>query len=240
MRHPVPAPPAELDFRDGLAYALFLPEEPATAGVVVLHGAGSCKESHFDFARVTRSYGLAALAFDQRGHGESDGSLGAGAITDVATMADLLRSRIGGDGAPVALRGSSMGGYMAIVAAAEARARAVVAICAASADGLVRGLRAGVFEFRADTDRLAALLAGNDALAAAAALDVPLMLLHAEGDEQVPAAHSVALRDAAPQARLVLMPGGHHRSIQHDSELQGESLLFITRALSAREGRGAG
>ena len=45
-------PPAELGTRDGLAYALFLPEGEAAGGVVVLHGAGSCKENHFDFARV--------------------------------------------------------------------------------------------------------------------------------------------------------------------------------------------
>ena len=51
MKHPVPARP-ELGSRDGLAYALFVPEEPPTAGVVICHGAGSAKESHFDFARA--------------------------------------------------------------------------------------------------------------------------------------------------------------------------------------------
>jgi hypothetical protein len=29
------------------------------------------------------------------------------------------------------------------------------------------------------------------------------------------------------------MPGGHHRSLQHDVELQNESLRFVERALSA-------
>ena len=43
--------------------------------------------------------------------------------------------------APLALRGSSMGGYLAIVAAADGRMRAaVVAICPASGEGLRRGL----------------------------------------------------------------------------------------------------
>ena len=68
MKHAAPAPP-ELGTHDGLAYGLFLPEGEPAAGVVVLHGAGSTKESHFDFCRLLRESGLAALAYDARGHG---------------------------------------------------------------------------------------------------------------------------------------------------------------------------
>ncbi len=80
-------PPEELGTRDGLAFALFLPDREPLGGVVVLHGAGSCKESHFDFARACRAAGIAAVAFDQRGHGASAGALGAGSADDVAAMA---------------------------------------------------------------------------------------------------------------------------------------------------------
>ena len=55
---------------------------------------------------------------------------------DVETMAGLLP-----EGAPLGLRGSSMGGYLALVAAAQLDAAAVVAICPASADHLAQGLR---------------------------------------------------------------------------------------------------
>src|SRR3954449_8555501 len=102
MKHAPPAPP-EIGAHDGLAYALFLPQDPAQAGVVILHGAGSAKESHFDFARVCRASGLAALAYDARGHGRSDGEFGPSAFDDARQMCDLLREH-----APqVALRGSS-------------------------------------------------------------------------------------------------------------------------------------
>jgi hypothetical protein len=37
----------------------------------------------------------------------------------------------------------------------------------------------------------------------------------------------------APGSRLIVVPGGHHRSIQHDQELQAVSLRFIERALGA-------
>src|SRR3954464_1514848 len=113
MKHAPPAPP-EIGVHDGLSYALFLPEEQPTAGVVILHGAGSAKESHFDFGRLCRDSGLAALAYDARGHGRCDGEFGAGAFDDALAMCELMR----GYAAAVALRGSSMGGFCAIHAAA--------------------------------------------------------------------------------------------------------------------------
>src|SRR3954471_19927905 len=127
MKHPLPARP-ELGIHDGLSYALFLPDAQPSAGVVILHGAGSAKESHFDFARAARDRGLAALAYDARGHGRSEGAFGPGAIDDVLSMCELLR----GHAPAVALRGSSMGGFCAIHAAAlDPSLVAVVAICPA-------------------------------------------------------------------------------------------------------------
>ena len=38
---------------------------------------------------------------------------------------------------------------------------------------------------------------------------------------------------------MIVLPGGHHRSIQHDQELQAVSLRFIEQALGLR-GRPAG
>lgn len=225
-------PPAEIAERDGLSYALFLPPGAPLGGVVILHGAGSCKESHYDYARRLRAHGLAAVSFDQRGHGASAGPMDGRMASDVAEIASLLP-----DGAPRALRGSSMGGYLALVAAQPAQARAVVAICPASASGLRDGLRDRRFAFAADAGALDGFLSEHDELLAAADLDVPVLLLHAEGDEQVPVAHSAALAAAREEAgrttRFVRVPGGDHRSIQHDDEYQDLSVRFLLRALSA-------
>ncbi len=203
-------------------------------GVVVLHGAGSCKESHYDFARAALPLGIAALTFDQRGHGESEGPLDGHALWDVGTMAQRLRAAIGAS-LPIALRGSSMGGYFSIVAAPLVGAAAVIAICPASAEGLRRGLRDGVFDFGADGPSLDALLAAHDEFAAVEALDVPLLVLHAEGDERVPVQHSRELAARAGEAcRLIAVPGGHHRSVQHDPELQAVALRWLTQRLPER------
>jgi alpha-beta hydrolase superfamily lysophospholipase len=230
-----PELPSEIGVHDGLAYSLWLPENPG-GGVVVLHGAGSCKENHHDFARAALGADMAAIVFDQRGHGESEGPMDGRALDDVVQMAALLRSRIGGgDGdARVALRGSSMGGYLSLVCAAAVRAAAVVAVCPASADGLRRGLAHGRFTFAADEPSLAAFLEAHDTRVAIASLrDVPVLLLHAEGDEQVPVEHSreLAALMRSPGSRLIVVPGGHHRSVQHDPDLQAVSLRFIARAL---------
>ena len=212
---------------DGLAYGLFLPAGEPAGGVVVCHGADSVKESHYDFARLVRSSGLAAVCFDARGHGESAGPMGASVLDDVAAVRTVLP-----EGVPIGLRGSSMGGWLAIAAAERAGAAAVVAICPASTEGLLNGLRTGRFSFPADVPALEDTLATVELEVAARRLGERLLLLHAEGDDVVPVEHSRTLHEAAPGSRLVVTPGGHHRSIQHDPELQAFAARFLERALT--------
>jgi alpha-beta hydrolase superfamily lysophospholipase len=233
MRTPLPTPePPRLGERNGLAYALFLPDGEARAGVVIAHGAGSAKESHFDFARACRGAGLAALAFDARGHGRSSGEFGPTAFADVLEMVDVLREHTQN----VALRGSSMGGFQVLHAAAIADppVAAVVAICPAPEELLLRGVRTGRLEFRMDRAVVERWLETLDIRRAVASLagKTALMFMHAEGDESVPYTVSQELFEAAGEPkRLLIVPGGHHRSLQHDGEMQAETIRFIERAL---------
>jgi pimeloyl-ACP methyl ester carboxylesterase len=119
----------------------------------------------------------------------------------------------------------------------------VIAICPAGEEHLLRGLRDETLEFRAgDGARgdLAAWLGEHDLRDAAARLgDKPLILLHAEGDERIPSGFSVELHERATGPRkLVVVPGGHHRSVQHDAELQGVALRWLERALTAGDAEG--
>jgi hypothetical protein len=230
MEHPVPAPP-ELGELDGLAYALFLPDGEPRAGVVILHGAGSAKESHFDFARGCRADGIAALAYDARGHGRSRGDFGPGALEDALSMVELVR----GHAERVALRGSSMGGFQAIHAGSRDHSlSAVVAICPAPDDLLLRGLRSGEpLRFRCDVPATTEWLESLDIYAAVGDFgpQTSLLLMHARGDEQIPWTVSEDLHAAAHEPkRLLLLPGGHHRSLQHDLELQAVSRRYILAA----------
>ncbi len=233
--HPVPDPP-ELGTRDGLSYALFLPEGTSSAGILILHGAGSAKESHFGFARAARAQGLAALAYDARGHGRSTGEFGPTAFGDALSMLDLLREH-----APaIGIRGSSMGGFCALhVAAMEPKIAAAVAICPAPEDMLLRMVRAEEeLEFRFDRQALERWLSSLSVYEAVRRLphDTGLLLMHAQGDARVPWTVSEELhaRAAVERKRLLVVPGGHHRSVQHDMELQTESLRFVERAAERR------
>ena len=205
--------------------------------MVILHGSGSSKENHADFARLCAAGGWAALSYDQRGHGDAVDEMGPAALADVGRMARFLGAVEGVDSARICARGSSMGGFMAIHAAATSEALAgVIAICPAGEEHLLRGLRNDELEFRAGPESRAALAAWleehdlRDAVALMRAK--PLILLHARGDERIPSDWSVELHDRKPDpVKLIVLPGGHHRSIQHDAELQGVSLQWLERAL---------
>ena len=93
---------------NGLAYALWLPDQdirrPQTPppdhlpGVVVVHGAGSRKENHADFARLANANGWAALTFDLPGHGESEPPMTGAAVDSVISMVDrkeVTRLKVG-------------------------------------------------------------------------------------------------------------------------------------------------
>jgi fermentation-respiration switch protein FrsA (DUF1100 family) len=241
VRLRTPEPPDDRGVHEGRPYWLWLPPtEPPWPAIVILHGAGSGKESHADFGRACAASGWAAVSYDQRGHGESEDRMSPAALGDVARMAGLLAAREGVDPARICVRGSSMGGYLAIQAAATEEAIAgAIAICPATEEGLRRGLRDGDFDMRADVPALDAWLGEHDLRQAAASLgDKPLILMHARGDDRVPYAWSEELHSHAGDAsRLLILPGGHHRSVQHDPELQTTGLRWLERALAARSGR---
>lgn len=206
------------------------------AGVLIVHGAGSAKESHYDFARAAIALGFAALTFDQRGHGESEGCLDHRAVQDVVAMAALLRRELPDRNTPVALRGSSLGGYLCLRAAGAARAGAVVAISPASPNGLRRALDNEALPWRIDRAALAVLLSELHLSAVVSGLDIPVLFMHAQGDEQVPVelSRELAAEARATGSRLIEVPGGHHRSVQHDEELQAVSLRFLQGAFGLR------
>ncbi|MDP9189877.1 MAG: alpha/beta fold hydrolase, partial [Actinomycetota bacterium] len=230
MEQASPRRPDRHDQHDGLAYTLWLPDSIAPAqargrhsrgappppwpGVVVVHGAGSCKENHADFARLAAANGWAALVFDQRGHGASEGEMGPDALGDVTSVARLLATTSGVDPGRIALRGSSMGGFIAIHAAAGDPAIAgVIAVCPAGEEHLAQGLRRGELEMRVGDPVATELwLTDSDLGEAVERLSGrPLFLMHAEGDDEIPAAHSEELFDRAGEPRrLLLVPGGDH------------------------------
>ncbi len=236
-----PRPPSDSGEHEGRPYTLWLPEltdqAPPWPGMVVVHGAGSTKENHADFARLCAESGWAAVAYDQRGHGESADEMGPEAIADAGRMARMLAAVDGVDPDRVCVRGSSLGGYVAIHAAAVSAALAgAIAVCPAWEENLLRGLREGDLEMRCGPQAradLEAFLGEHDIREAAAMLaPKPLLILHARGDERIAWTQSEELGARAGEPkRTLIVPGGHHRSLQHDHELQAYGLRWIGRRL---------
>jgi alpha-beta hydrolase superfamily lysophospholipase len=232
---------------DGLALAglLFAPQGPANGAVLVCHGAGSRKENHADFATYAAGRGLAALIFDFRGHGESAGAGDDAMHHDVVACARRLLAE---SSAPwIAARGSSMGGYLALHAAAGRPGlfSSVVAICPASEDAMLDGLdklddmvargdREAEIYGRFDSGLMRTFYRRNDLLRRLRGMR-DVLLVHCRDDDVVPVAHSERLLHAlAEPRRLLALPSGGHSGAQHDPVVHRASLDWIVGAARRR------
>lgn len=205
----------ELRSADGTPLAArYWPVAPPAPGVAIVHGLGSRKEHHADFAAMCQAAGLAALTLDLRGHGASGGRIGPGSVDDVIAAIDALSVR-GHD--RVGLRGSSLGGLLALVAAPRRpHVACVVAICPARPAALAERLGQG-WPTQISLDQA---IGPPDGIARG--------YWHATGDERVPWGATWALAQASPHPRhLRIILGGHHSSLQHDPVIQAETREFL-------------
>jgi fermentation-respiration switch protein FrsA (DUF1100 family) len=202
--------------------------------MVIVHGADSRKETHAGFARACRARGWAAVTYDQRGNGESEEALSPAAVDDVGRMARFLADIDEVEPGQICARGSSMGGFMTIHAAAVSSSIAgVIALCPAGEEHLLEGVRRDRFEMRVDRDAFVPWLGEHDLRDAVGLMgSKPLLLMHARGDEVIPYTWTEELAAAAPEpVEAIIVPGGHHRSLQHDSELQEVALRWLEKAM---------
>lgn len=154
---------------------LFLPPSPS-GGVAVAHGYGGCKEHMLGLAARLAEQGLAACAFDIRGHGEHPAPLGAAMLEDLEAALAFLR-RIG----RVAAVGHSLGGRLALMSSADA----VAAISPALPQKPSEEGRAMLVQFGSTAVRSQGpgeILEILRSMPAPATRLRPTLLLHAEGD----------------------------------------------------------
>src|SRR5438105_3486696 len=115
-----------------LAANLYLPEpgKEWAQGIIVCHGFGSRKENYSDFGERAAAAGVAALIPDLRGHGESGGEVDANIFNDVAAALQYMQERPEVNPTSVAIRGASMGGWLALHTAAHlVDLSPVIAVC---------------------------------------------------------------------------------------------------------------
>jgi uncharacterized protein len=219
---PLPHQDFQMKTDDGLTLRgwMFRPAGPARALIVYLHGKGTNRSTGGTFAERYVPKGYAVLAYDSRGHGESDGTF----ITYGTREGPDLRRALDKAGFPyVILVGESLGAGVALEEAPDDPRVAGVVAVAPFADLEVRIREtAGRFE-PTDAMKLAEQqaqfkIADISPRKAAARIHVPVLVIHGTADTATPPHHSQEIFDALPGPRkLVWIEGsGHADILQHD------------------------
>src|SRR5436853_4116846 len=119
---------------DELAGVLFLPQDKRKTSVLIIcHGAGEFKENYYELCELLASRGVATLAIDMHGHGQSAGERYYVSmrqwVADVQAAIDFLLTHPKIDGKRIGAFGLSSGGTAILEAAlVEPRLKALVAL----------------------------------------------------------------------------------------------------------------
>ncbi len=224
---------------------------PSTNGaaIIVLPGSGGSKGSTLAHAAVLADHGYGVLALDSRGTGDSGGlgnAWGWRGVADVTGAVAWLGTRPEVDSERIAALGLSMGGEVALTAAASRTGLAAVVAEGASArvpadlvylpadlsgiiqrlDGEIMWALAGLMT---DAEAPSPL---TEAVATAADADVPVLLIVGDAPDEVLAAPH--FRRAAPSMEVwEVADTPHIESLaRHPEEWQARVMGFLDTALA--------
>ncbi|MDQ3553174.1 MAG: alpha/beta fold hydrolase [Chloroflexota bacterium] len=243
---------------DEMAPAIVL--RPSAGGpfpaLIGIHGQGGDKGRWVEMFRPLASQGILVILIDIRGHGgrrvaglDPRGTIAAldyfrlclGTVEDLRSLLDRVAARADVRPGPIGIWGHSMGGYIALAAAA--RDARLDPICAVGAWLPSMPLDAADYpESRPDPVELAEITEALDPVARVAALpDRRVLLLHGDQDDYAPVESVRHFRDAltagypdGPDAPMLLVyPGGHHPP----SNIMSLARTWLARAMGGgREG----
>jgi alpha-beta hydrolase superfamily lysophospholipase len=198
------------------------------AGVILCHGMESTKDGgkHRLLGERLSRAGISVLRFDFSYVGESEGEFAdltfRGEVDDLFGAWDFFRARVGG---PIGLLGSSMGGAVALLfAAEEPRVRALATIAAVARPArafaelrpaeLERWRTEGILSLggvrlkRSFLDDVETL----DVIGACRKIACPTFLAHGDADRVVPCSDAEEIAAAlGGEHRLKIYPGADHR-----------------------------
>ena len=221
---------------------------PPRGTVFVLHGIRDSKSSMLGTGAAFARAGYAVALVDARGQGRSTGdwlSFGAREGLDLKEVADALAAQ-GELALPVGVYGPSYGGAVALqMARRDRRVRAVVTVATFTrmtdvvplyAERIVPTWLVTHADIATAIERAGALggfrPAEADSVAAIAATDAQVLVIHGRADGNIPWQHGQALHDEAPdRSRLLVIEGKDHRTIMSDAQVLEESVAWFGRWL---------
>src|SRR3989442_1371778 len=233
---------------DGLRLAAWLAPRPGAPAVVLLHGYPADRADMLPIAAGLASR-FTVFLLDQRYFGRSEGrltTLGFKERRDLGRALDFLATR--GVGA-VGVFGFSLGGAVALLAAAEDPRIRAVAAYAPFADLRLLGhelyawLGPLKYPLVGMTRVWSRLFVGDDItrpapVEAAATLTVPVLLVASRADEQIPFAHAERLREAlAANPRAEFAPGGGALAAADEVWQRADLVLKVKEPLPAESAR---
>jgi uncharacterized protein len=239
---------------DGVALSgwYIAPRPGVDAAMVFVHGLASQRGELLDVAALLHDeLGIGALLFDLRNHGmsaESITTLGLNEVEDVRAAVAFLRERLGSEGR-IGVMGMSMGGGTVIRAAA--RIPEIEWVIAQSAytsitDNIAEGVRGltGLppFPFAPLVIAFGEAEAGLDISLVRPIDDVasiaprPILFIHGDADDLVPARNSEALYAASGEPKeLYLVPGlGHGGFMQYAGDAYRARVVDFVRGVLAQ------
>jgi uncharacterized protein len=193
--------------------AWWIPAEPAAGAapvVLFFRGNGGTMADWLDIVPPLRELGLAVMLAEYRGYGDSEGRPSEDGLNADAEAA-VREARRRAAGAPLIVAGQSLGGAVAIHAAANLPVDALVA---ESTFTSLPDMASAVTHIP-----LARILVAYrfDSLAKIRRVAVPILIVHGDADELVPFEMGERLRDAAtaaPAVRFHRVRGGRHNDIR--------------------------
>jgi alpha-beta hydrolase superfamily lysophospholipase len=186
-----------------------LPLTPPRAAVLICHGIGD-RLSYWQKAQsLLFAHNVASLIFDYAGYGASTGRIGVQAFREDTQAAHAWLAQTLPPGTPLFLLGLSMGTGIAADAALH---------LTPSPDGLIlaqpfRSLRAAATEV-VRSSLLARLIPDVwRTTETIPQLDLPILLVHSDGDRLFPVAHSHSIHAAARDSQFAIPRGFAHNAI---------------------------
>ena len=194
--------------------------EPGAPAVLYLHGSRWNLTGQLFRIEQLREFGFSVLAIDYRGFGKSDGDLPSeDSVYEDARVAWERLAQLQPDAAKRFVYGHSLGGAVAIDLAAHLSGEATQSGTAVPVRGLIVE---SSFTTLADIARaltypwlpVQLLLSQKfDSLEKIGRVRMPVLIVHGAGDRYVPSSFSLALYDAAPEPKkLLLIDGGTHNN----------------------------
>ena len=207
-------------------------ESGAGPAVLLLHAGGERRQVWRPVAEVLVAGGFRCVAYDQRGHGDSGGS-----VNTLAACADDVAAMVHAELPGCVIVGASLGGLAGVAALADPVVRARVAglvlvdVVPCMNPDRVRGfLSAGglLGRYSEVVEDILAQVPHLEQITAQ--LDMPVLLVHGDSGSSLIAEDIDRLASFAPQAEVRLVPGAGHLIARDQPTALARVLAEVTAA----------